>query len=106
MTSEHDSGIRAKGEEAISELAQALVENPLFSGTLARALGAGERAALAQRQALGALNVASSGDLERLEQRLRSFSSRLEAVEDTIDDLTMQVSAMRRELEARDAGAS
>ena len=95
MADEDDNGIRAKGEEALTELAQALAENPLVGGALARALGAGERAAVAQRQALGALNLASTSDFERLELRLRSFSSRLEAIEDSIDDLRDDVAALK-----------
>ena len=89
------SGIRARGEEAVGELAQALIENPLFNGALARALGAGEKAASAQRSALGALNLASASDIERLEQRLRSLSGRLEAIEDRLDELDDELSRMR-----------
>jgi chromosome segregation ATPase len=96
------SGIRARGEEAVGELAQALIENPLFSSALSRALGAGERAASAQRQAMGALNVASASDIERLEQRLRSLSGRLEALEDRIDDLSDELADMRRAQLAED----
>ena len=95
MTDETDSGIKARGEEALAELAQAIAENPLVGGALARALGAGERAAVAQRQALGALNLASSDDVDRLEVRLRSFSSRLEAIEDSIDGLSDDLDALR-----------
>jgi chromosome segregation ATPase len=90
------SGIRARGEEAVGELAQALVENPIFNSALARALGAGERAASAQRSAMGALNVASVSDVERLEQRLRSLSGRLESLEDRLDDLADELRALRR----------
>jgi chromosome segregation ATPase len=100
-----DSGIRARGEEALSDLAQALAENPIVGGALARALGAGERAAVAQRQALGALNLASSADVERLELRLRSLSSRLEAMEDAMDDLRDSVSALKAQAAARDQDA-
>jgi chromosome segregation ATPase len=89
------SGIRARGEEAVGELAQALVENPLFNSALSRALGAGERAASAQRSALGALNLASASDIERVEQRLRSLSGRLESLEDRIDDLADELRALR-----------
>jgi chromosome segregation ATPase len=99
--SEDRSGIRARGEEAVGELAQALLENPLFSGALGHALGAGERAASAQRSAMGALNVASGSDVERLEQRLRSLSGRLEAIEDRIDDLADAIAALSRGLDAR-----
>jgi TolA-binding protein len=90
------SGIRARGEEAVGELAQALVENPIFNSALSRALGAGERAASAQRSAMGALNVASASDIERLEQRLRSLSGRIEELEDRIDDLGDELNAARR----------
>jgi chromosome segregation ATPase len=89
------SGLRARGEEAVGELAQALLENPIFNSALAKALGAGERAASAQRSALGALNLASGADVERIEQRLRSLSSRLEALEDRLDDALDEVSALR-----------
>ena len=92
-----ESGIRARGEEALTELAQALAENPLVGGALARALGAGERAAVAQRQALGALNLASTSDFERLELRLRSFSSRLEALEDAVDQIRDELAVLRRQ---------
>jgi hypothetical protein len=98
---EDRSGIRARGEEAVGELAQALIENPLFSSALSHALGAGERAASAQRSAMGALNVASISDVERLEQRLRSLSGRLEVLEDRIDDLVDELSALRRSQEGR-----
>jgi chromosome segregation ATPase len=93
--------LRARGEEALGELAQALVDNPVFSGALARALGAGERAASAQRQAIGALNLAAGADVERLEQRLRSFSARLEAIEDQLDDLARDFATLRRDAEGQ-----
>jgi uncharacterized protein involved in exopolysaccharide biosynthesis len=90
--SDDKSTIRARGEEAVGELAQALLENPLFNSTLGRALGAGEAALSAQRSAIGALNLASASDVERLEQRLRSLSGRLEEIEDRVDELTDRLS--------------
>jgi hypothetical protein len=94
--SEHpNSSIRARGEEAVGELAQALLENPLLNTALGRALGAGERAVQAQRSAMGALNIASSADLERITRRLRSLSDRLEALEDRFDDLADDLAATR-----------
>jgi chromosome segregation ATPase len=89
------SGLRARGEEALGELAQTLLENPLLSQALGKALDAGERAAQAQRSAMGALNMASTAELTRLEQRLRSLSDRLEAVEDQLDELAAE--RLRRE---------
>ena len=86
------NGIRARGEEALGDLAQALLENPLFSQALGRALGAGEKAVQAQKSALGAFDVASAGDLERLVKRIRSLSERVEELEDAVD-------AQRRELD-------
>ena len=98
---EEKSGIRTRGEEALGDLAQALLDNPLFSQAVTRALGAGERAAQAQRSAMSALNVPSSSELERLERRMRSLSERLELIEDRLDELAEELLALRRR--ARDA---
>lgn len=95
---ERAEGIRARGEEALSDLAEALLENPLFSQAVSTAIGAGERAAHAQRSAMGALNIPAASDFERLEQRMRSLSARLEAVEDQLDDALDELAALRRSL--------
>lgn len=89
------SGIRAKGEEALSDLAEALLDNPVFNQALSRALGAGERAAQAQRSAMSAVGVPAAADLERLERRLRSLSTRLEEIEDRLDELGNDVASLR-----------
>jgi hypothetical protein len=99
MESPGDSGLRARGEEAVGELAQALIDNPVFGAAVASALGAGERAMSAQRSAMGALNVASGSDLERIEQRLRSLSGRLEAIEDRLDEVGDDLAALSRRLD-------
>jgi hypothetical protein len=75
----------AKGEEALGRLAQDLLENPLINGALTRALGVRDRAAQAQEVAMGALNIPSASDIERLTRRLRSVSQRLEGIEDGLD---------------------
>ena len=93
---ERPEGVRARGEEALGDLAQALLDNPLFSQAMSTAIGAGERAAHAQRTAMGALNIPAASDFERLEQRLRSLSARLEAVEDQLDDALDELAALRR----------
>src|SRR4051812_6182881 len=72
-------------EDALGKLAQDLLENPLVSGALTRAFGARERAVQAQEAAMGALNLPSAADLERLTRRLRSVSQRLEGIEDAVD---------------------
>jgi chromosome segregation ATPase len=89
-------GLRARGEEALGDLAQALMDNPLFSQALSTALGAGERAAQAQRSAMGALNIPAASDLERLERRLRGLSHRVESIEDRLDELGDELAAIRR----------
>jgi CRP-like cAMP-binding protein len=76
-----------QGEDAIGKLAQDLLENPLVSGAIARAFEARERAVQAQEAALGALNIPSAADVERLTRRLRSVSQRLEGIEDGVDRL-------------------
>jgi hypothetical protein len=92
------SGIRARGEEALSDLAEALLDNPIFHQAVSTAAGAGERAAQAQRTAMGALNIPASSDVERLE-RIRSLSGRLESVEDQLDEVMDELAALRRRLE-------
>jgi chromosome segregation ATPase len=102
---EERSGIRVRGEEALGDLAQALLDNPVFSQAMSTALGAGERAAQAQRSAMSAVGVPAVADLERLERRVRSLSGRLEAIEDRIDELADDLVALaRREREAKAAG--
>jgi hypothetical protein len=93
--SEVDTGLRAKGEEALGELAQAGLENPRFRQARGRALGAGEKAMQAQKQALGALDVASASDVDRLMRRIRSLSDRVEELEDTVDALARELTKMR-----------
>jgi len=83
-----------QGEEAIGKLAQELLENPMVSNALSAALGTRERAMKAQEAALGALNLPSASDLERLTRRLRSVSQRLEGIEDGLDRLEQRVQGL------------
>lgn len=84
-------GLRARlgkqGEEALARVAQELLESPLVTGALQRGLGAREKAAQAQEAAMGALNIPSAADLERLTRRVRSVGQRLEGIEDGVDRL-------------------
>ncbi len=82
------------GEEAIGKLAQDLLENPLVSGALAAAIETRERAVRAQEVAMGALNLPSASDLERLTRRLRGISQRLEGLEDGLDRLEQRIDAL------------
>jgi len=85
------SGIRerlaSQTEDALGKLAQDLLENPVINGAISRAFDARERAAQAQEVAMGALNLPSASDVERLTRRLRSVSQRLEGIEDVLDRL-------------------
>src|SRR5689334_16451252 len=84
-----DEGIKQRlqrqGEEALGRIAEELAANPLVTGALQRAFDAREKAVAAQNVAMGALNIPSAADVERLTRRLRSVSQRLEAIEDTLD---------------------
>ncbi|HSZ69263.1 MAG TPA: hypothetical protein VK756_02765 [Solirubrobacteraceae bacterium] len=64
-----------------------LFENPLLTGALGRAADAREKATQAQELAMGALNLPSAADIERLTRRLRSVSQRLEGIEDGVHRL-------------------
>ncbi len=93
--SESDDGLRQRlarqGEDALGRLVEEVFDNPVISGAFARALGAREKAAQAQEVAMGALNLPSASDLERLTRRVRSVSQRLEGVEDSLDRLERQL---------------
>ncbi|MBV9836546.1 MAG: hypothetical protein JO156_00400 [Solirubrobacterales bacterium] len=93
-----DGGLRERvtrqGEEAIGKLAQELLENPMVSGALAKAFETRERAMRAQEVAMGALNLPSGSDLERLTRRLRSVSQRLEGIEDALDRLEQRIEGL------------
>jgi hypothetical protein len=86
-----DKGLRGRvtkgGEEAIGKLAQELLENPMVTGALSAMFETRERATRAQEVAMGALNLPSATDLERLTRRLRGVSQRLEGLEDGLDTL-------------------
>ncbi len=93
----HD-GLRARisrqSEDALGRLAQELLDSPLVSGAISRAFEAREKAAQAQEVAMGALNLPSAGDLERLTRRVRSVSQRLEGVEDALYLIDERVGAI------------
>jgi hypothetical protein len=63
------------------------------NGAIARAFEAREKALQAQEAALGALNLPSAADIERVTRRLRSLSQRLEGIEDAIDRLEDRAAA-------------
>jgi molecular chaperone GrpE (heat shock protein) len=98
----HDSedSFRARGEQAIGELAQALLDSQVLENALSAAFGAREKALEAQQAAMTALNVASAGDLERLERRVRALSQRFDEVEDQLDRIAADVAEIRRRLSA------
>lgn len=100
MTAENEDqdSLRARSEQAIGELAQALLDSQVLENALAAAFGAREKAVEAQQAAMAALNLPSAGDVERLERRLRSLSSRLEDVEDQVDRVSSEIGELRREL--------
>jgi CRP-like cAMP-binding protein len=79
--------VTRQGEEAIGRFAQEVLENPMVAGALSRAFETRERAVRAQEVAMGALNLPSASDLERLTRRIRSVSQRLEGIEDSLDRL-------------------
>jgi TolA-binding protein len=98
VEADEQEGLRARSEQAIAELAQALLDSQVLENALGAAFGAREKAVEAQHAAMSALNLPSAGDVERLERRLRSFSQRLEEVEEQIDQVVGDIGEIRRRL--------
>jgi predicted nucleic acid-binding Zn-ribbon protein len=101
--SEDDEGIRSRvqsrGEKAAADLAQALITSPAFGQAVSAAVLAREKAGEAQRAAMGAFNVSSQDEAQRLERRLRVLSERLEESEDRLDRALVQVRDLSAEIE-------
>ena len=99
-----DASAEGQAERHHDKLGRALselFENPLVSGAIGRALGARERAAQAQELWMGALNLPSAADIERLTRRVRAVSQRLEGVEDGVSRIGhsfVQASGLERRL--------
>jgi hypothetical protein len=72
-------------EDRLGRALSDLLENPLLTGAVGRAFDAREKAVQAQEVAMGALNLPSATDIERLTRRLRSVSLRLEGIEENLD---------------------
>src|SRR4051794_27151759 len=90
--------IARQSEDALGKLAQDLLENPLVNTAITRAFSARERAVHAQEAAMGALNLPSAADIERLTKRLRSVSQRLEGVEEQLDAVQEGVDRLSAQL--------
>src|ERR1700756_1417424 len=109
MSTEDGEGLRERlarqSGDALGKLAQDLLENPLINGAITRAFSARERAVHAQEAALGALNLPSAADVDRLTRRLRSVSTRLGGVEGGLERLQDGVDRLGDRLQALNSGA-
>jgi chromosome segregation ATPase len=98
MADDTQSGLRDRiarqGEDALGKVAQELLENPLVNSAIAKAFSAREKAVQAQETAMGAMNIPSAADVERLTRRLRSVSQRMEGIEEAVDRLDQRLAAM------------
>jgi chromosome segregation ATPase len=85
----------SQAEEAIGKLADDLLENPMINSALSGAFTAREKLAHAQQQAMGALNLPSASDVEKIARRLRSVSQRLEELEDGVERVGDRVADLK-----------
>ncbi len=79
--------LTGNSEDRLGKALSELLDNPLLTGAIGRAFDAREKAAQAQELAMGALNIPSAADIERLTRRLRAVSQRLEGIEDGVHRL-------------------
>ncbi len=98
---DNEDGIRdrlkSQGEEKLGKLAQDLLENPLVNKAITGAFDAREKASHAQEVAMGALNLPSAADFERVARRVRTVSQRVEAVEDALDRIEERLAVLATE---------
>src|SRR3954447_11043313 len=108
MPEEDGAGLRDRlsrqGEDALGKLASDLLENPLINSAITRAFSAREKAVHAQEAAMGALNLPSAADIDRLTRRLRTVSTRLEGIEESLDGLQDGVDKLAMRLVAVGSG--
>jgi CRP-like cAMP-binding protein len=84
-------------EDRLGRAFSDLLDNPLLTGAIGRAFDAREKAVQAQELAMGALNLPSAADIERLTRRLRSLSHRLEGIEDGVERISRSLTAPKVE---------
>jgi hypothetical protein len=109
MADEDSGGLKDRltrqGEDALGKLASDLLENPLINSAITRAFSARERAVHAQEAAMGALNIPSAADIDKLTRRLRTVAGRLEGVEDGLDRLQRGVDGLDERLQSVSRGS-
>jgi hypothetical protein len=94
-----------QSEEALGKIASDLLENPLVNSAITRAFSAREKAVHAQEAAMGALNLPSAADIDRLTRRLRTVGTRLEGIEEALDRLQEGVDRLSGRLESVGKGS-
>ena len=90
--------VQSRGEKAAADLAQALIGSPAFGQAVSAAVAARDRAGEAQKVAMGALNVSSADESDRLQRRMRVLSDRLEETEDRLDRALDDIRALKRQV--------
>lgn len=96
--------VQDRGSKAASDLAQAVIGSPAFGQAVSAAVAARELAGDAQRAAMGALNLSSQEQAERLERRIRVLSERLEEAEDRLDAALGTIRELERQLAEDEVG--
>lgn len=95
-----DEGLRerlsSRGEDALDEVLQLLLDNTWFRQALEVAFEARDRASQAGANAMRNLNMPTAADVDRLGRRLRAVSERLEGVEDKLDALERELAEIRK----------
>ncbi|MDQ2621644.1 MAG: hypothetical protein M3Y45_01245 [Actinomycetota bacterium] len=94
--------VQSKGERAAADIAHALIGSPAFGQAVSAAVSARDKASEAQRAAMGALNVSSQDEADRLERRVRVLSDRLEETEDRLDRAFEEIRALKTEIKRKD----
>lgn len=96
LGAERDPHAPGRGESALAEIVQILLESPMLHQALQVAVEARDRASQASASAMRNLNVSSASDVDRVGRRLRALGDRLEELEDQLDRLSREVAQLRK----------
>jgi hypothetical protein len=93
--------LAASGQDAVNQVSNELMSNPVTAAAIARAGEAKSRMDQASTGALNALNLPSATDLEEVSSRVRAIATRAERMESTLASLLERLDRIEAKLDGQ-----